>query len=290
LALVAVALVGCSALPDTGHDLDTPPRYAAHASDTGDDVEIYDEPDIEVRRKRKARTSRPYTIMEKTYVPMRKASGHVEEGLASWYGPKFHGRPTATGEAFDMYRLTAAHTTLPLPSKARITNLDNGQSLVVRVNDRGPFVSGRFLDLSYAAAKKLGYLEKGVTRVRLEVLDDGMSSAMADAAPAEPPVLASTKDTGGKSSSSSSAGEVLQVRRDVEGHFVNVGVFDGYSRAERMASDLQSLGPVEIQKTSFQKDHFFRVRMGPFAKQGEALRLARQLEHDQRVVTPTMRN
>jgi rare lipoprotein A len=93
------------------------------------------------------------------------------EGLASWYGRKFHGRPTASGERYDMHELTAAHRTLPFETRVRVTNLENGRSVRVRINDRGPFVDGRIIDLSYGAAKKLGMVEAGVVRVRLEILD-----------------------------------------------------------------------------------------------------------------------
>ncbi len=99
------------------------------------------------------------------------ARGFVQEGVASWYGPKFQGRPTASGEIFDMHRLTAAHRTLPLGTRVRVVNLENGRSVVVRINDRGPFVKNRILDLSYAAARRLGFARRGTARVRIEVLD-----------------------------------------------------------------------------------------------------------------------
>ena len=98
------------------------------------------------------------------------AYGGYETGYASWYGKDFHGRPTASGEAFDMYAYTAAHRNLPFGTRVRVTNEDNGRSVVVRINDRGPWVEGRIIDLSYAAATQLGMIEAGVVRVRLEVL------------------------------------------------------------------------------------------------------------------------
>jgi rare lipoprotein A len=102
---------------------------------------------------------------------MSSAKGFKEEGLASWYGQKFHGHSTSNGETFDMYKISAAHKTLPLPTWVRVTNLDNGKSIDVRVNDRGPFHGGRIIDLSYAGAVKLGYVDKGTARVRVEVLE-----------------------------------------------------------------------------------------------------------------------
>ncbi len=115
----------------------------------------------------------PYTVLGKQYHVMDKASGYVERGTSSYYGAKFHGRRTSNQEVYDMYAFTAAHRTLPLPSFARVTNLDNGKSVVVRVNDRGPFHADRLIDLSYAAAVKLGYRERGTANVEVRALTPG---------------------------------------------------------------------------------------------------------------------
>ena len=112
-----------------------------------------------------------YVVHGKTYYPKQSSRGHVERGIASWYGTKFHGRKTSSGERYDMYQMTAAHKTLPLPTYALVKNLENGRSAIVRVNDRGPFVSGRIIDLSYAAARKLGVDKQGVARVEVLSID-----------------------------------------------------------------------------------------------------------------------
>jgi rare lipoprotein A len=139
------------------------------------DVDAIPEP--QVRDEPRARTgNKDYAVLGKQYRVLDDHSGFVEEGMASYYGSKFHGRRTSSQEVYDMYAFTAAHKTLPLPSFARVTNLDNGKSLIVRINDRGPFHPGRVIDLSYAAAVKLGYRNKGSARVRVEALqadDDG---------------------------------------------------------------------------------------------------------------------
>ncbi|WP_240125562.1 septal ring lytic transglycosylase RlpA family protein [Thermomonas alba] len=133
------------------------------------DVDAIPEP--EVRDEPRAPTgNRDYVVLGKQYRVLDDASGYVEEGIASYYGNKFHRRRTSSGEVYDMYAFTAAHKTLPLPSFARVTNLENGKSVIVRVNDRGPFHPGRVIDLSYAAAVKLGYRDKGSARVRVEAL------------------------------------------------------------------------------------------------------------------------
>lgn len=116
---------------------------------------------------------RAYTIRGKTYYPLLSAAGFTEVGVASWYGPGFHGRQTANGERYNMYELTAAHKILPFGTRLRVTHLGTGRSLVVRVNDRGPFVEGRIIDLSFTAARQLGIVGSGTARVRLEALDEG---------------------------------------------------------------------------------------------------------------------
>lgn len=113
----------------------------------------------------------PYEVLGRSYVVLPTADGFVEEGLASWYGAKFHGYKTSNGETFDMYRISAAHTRLPLPTWVRVTNLENNKSIVVRVNDRGPFHADRIIDLSYAAAVKLDMARQGTARVRVEALN-----------------------------------------------------------------------------------------------------------------------
>lgn len=115
-------------------------------------------------------TARPYTVMGKTFVPMTEMAPYRAHGTASWYGTRYHGRKTATGETYDMLQLSAAHPTLPLPSYVRVTNLENGKSVVVRVNDRGPFLQNRLIDLSYAAARRLDYVSKGSAQVEVELL------------------------------------------------------------------------------------------------------------------------
>ena len=112
----------------------------------------------------------PYKLKGMYYKPLKTARGYVKKGVASWYGTKFHGKKTANGEVYDMYKMTAAHRTLPLPSYVKVTNLDNNRSVLLRVNDRGPFHDDRIIDLSYVAAKKLGFAQHGVSDVRVEAI------------------------------------------------------------------------------------------------------------------------
>lgn len=120
-------------------------------------------------------TQRPYCIQGKTYYPLPSAEGFQQTGFASWYGKDFHGKKTADGEKYDMYGGTAAHKTLPMNTYVLVHNLENGRETVVRINDRGPFVKGRIIDLTYTAAKKLGMLKKGIARVRITALGQAVA-------------------------------------------------------------------------------------------------------------------
>ena len=147
-------------------------------------------PDAQPRAEPLARfANNPYVVFGKEYVPERSVRTFRQRGLASWYGRKFHGQRTSSGEIYDMYAMTAAHPTLPIPSYARVTNVATGRSVVVRVNDRGPFRPGRVIDLSYAAAWKLGYVEQGSTMVEVDAIVPGTDVQVA-AAPVAPPAPA----------------------------------------------------------------------------------------------------
>src|SRR5690606_18088639 len=130
--------------------------------------------------------NRPYTVLGKNYTPMKTRDSYRTTGIASWYGKKFHGQKTSSGEVYDMYAMTAAHPTLPIPSDARVTNPANGKSVVVRVNDRGPFLHNRVIDLSYVAAWKLGYIGAGSARVHVELLHPDKDTQVAAAPPPAP--------------------------------------------------------------------------------------------------------
>ena len=198
----------------------------------------------------------PYTVAGRRYTP-RVQPNYRAEGLASWYGPKFHGKPTANGEIFDQYALTAAHKTLPLPSKVRVTNLDNGRQLVVRVNDRGPFIGDRIIDLSRRSAQLLGVEKVGVAPVRLELLDSGphlLTEPLRQEQEAQELVTPVT------------TGRV----------YVQVGAFRLPDNAQRLAWKLSRFGDPSIQVSKNHRWH--RVRFGPFASALEADLFVQRLE------------
>lgn len=155
--VMALLLAGCGAsryIPGMGGSSPSQPPSQGRTADPG--------------AKGKGGTFKPYTVMGQTYYPLGSADGYSESGVASWYGPNFHGKQTANGEWYDMYKMTAAHRILPMNTRVIVKNLDNGRSVEVRVNDRGPFVNNRVIDLSYAAADSLGVVGPGTARVYLE--------------------------------------------------------------------------------------------------------------------------
>jgi len=180
------------------------------------------------------------------------------EGYASWYGDQFHGHLTANGEKYDMYRLTAAHRDAPFGSLVKVTNLENHRTTQVRVNDRGPFVRGRIIDLSRAAAKELGMLSTGTTRVRLEFL-----GTIAPAEPEAPPQAPSATETSPK--------EVM------EKIYLQAGAFRGYQNAKVFVEEFSSFHP-ELKPQIVEQDGFFRVWLGPYPTAAEATDIQTRLK------------
>jgi len=164
---VALLLAGCGSTPERG----------GYYKDDGPGARVPDLASIAEPVPRSEPLSkwanRPYERFGRRYVPLTRVGPFQQKGIASWYGKRFHGNPTSSGEPYDMYKMSAAHPILPIPSFARVTNISNGRSVVVRINDRGPFHSNRIIDLSYAAAYKLGYVAAGSTRVLVEQIVPG---------------------------------------------------------------------------------------------------------------------
>jgi len=191
------------------------------------------------------KTGSPYKVAGHWYYPLASANGYSETGVASWYGRKFHGKSTANGERYDMHAMSAAHKTLPMPTMVRVTNLENGRSVIVRVNDRGPFVKNRLIDLSYAAATALGYTDAGTARVRVEAL--GGSTAAIGRRSAAVPVAPVT--------SVAKAG----------GMYIQLGAFSSRNNAVRLKAQLEHDYPsVGIYAKNGGYAEIYRVRIGPF--------------------------
>lgn len=248
------------------------------------------------------KVGQPYQISNVWYYP-REEYDYNETGIASWYGPGFHGKLTANGEVYDQNAMTGAHRTLPMPSLVQVTNLENGRSIQVRINDRGPFAHGRIIDLSKRAANLLGFVQQGTARVRVEVLEmESRELAMAAgadlndaasaplAAPVETVAVQQLPPVGGAAVEEAAltvqpAAEpvrlravtqlppepvVTQGRAQRTEIYVQAGAYTQVANAVRTRARLVSLGEVQISKALVGSDNFYRVRVGPIATVAEA--------------------
>lgn len=233
----------------SGGDVDGPP--AAH--EIPQDLHLI--PDAVPVAEPKSASGNPasYEVYGKTYKVKETALGYVERGKASWYGRKFHGRRTSSGEPYNMFAMTAAHKSLPIPSYVRVTNIANGRSCVVRVNDRGPFHPGRIIDLSYTAADRLGMLDHGEAAVEVRAIVPGSA----------PPITADAR-------------------------YLEVGAFNDPLNAYSLGEELASLGtsPVEIRSETRNASAWHRVLVGPFQNLTRLESTRRSLEALQFAVTP----
>jgi rare lipoprotein A len=236
-----IVLSGCATTPPEPTDSAprSPPTDLAHL------------PDPEPKNEPKSRygNQSPYEVLGKRYHVLPRAAGYRASGTASWYGQKFHGRSTSSGEPYDMYKLTAAHRNLPIPSYVRVTNLENQRTTIVRVNDRGPFHGGRIIDLSYAAAVKLGFASQGTARVMVEAIGPGDIAVRQIAA---------------TMSSPAPAGENI---------YLQAGAFSDRRGAERYRDQLAQLVATDVKVHRRGGDPLYRVRIGPIAQMQEANRL-----------------
>jgi rare lipoprotein A len=214
LAVLCVGLTGCGAARIPG---------------------VYEPSKPPTKSSKKGGTYKPYTVMGQTYYPLGSAEGYSETGIASWYGPNFHGKKTANGERYDMYQMTAAHRILPMNTRLIVRNLNNGRTAEVRVNDRGPFVNNRVIDLSYAAADYLGVVGPGTTKVYLETV----------------------------------AGQRIQY---VGPFYVQYGAFTVPENANRLKAKLIARGfaGTRISVGELNGTTFWRVQIGAFSSLGEA--------------------
>jgi rare lipoprotein A len=247
LALGSSCLVACSVVAHRpappAAQLPPPPPPPADLGATPDAV-----PRVEPRS---AHGNPPfYDVLGQRYFVLASADGYLERGVASWYGPTFHGGSTSSGEPYDMYGMTAAHKTLPLPTYARVTNLRNGKSVVVRINDRGPFVANRLIDLSYTAAARLDMLREGTTLVEVRSLTPGVPDVLTRSAESPPPPL-----------------------------YVQAGAFADQQNAERLLERLHAAGLADafVASPLTGKSRLYRVRLGPVASVAQFDTLAARL-------------
>jgi len=264
LLLAAVAVAGCgSAPPKKEAGPAKPGVFGKYYSDDGPPEKVPENlaqiPDAVPRNEPFHRyANRPYTVFGHTYVPVLGKEPTKERGLASWYGRMFHGRKTASGEVYDMFAMTAAHKTMPIPSFARVTNVKNGLSVVVRINDRGPFHAGRIIDLSYAAAARIGIAAAGSGMVEVERIFTPSDIALA---PVAPPPMADV--------------ETPIVSQEAAALWLQLGAFSSAENAEQFRERARLglpwiLEPIDVTV----RDGLHRVRLGPYRNRQEATAIA----------------
>jgi rare lipoprotein A len=212
-----------------------------------------------------------------TYTPFTEPRPYRARGVASWYGKRYHGHKTSSGEIYDMYTMTGAHTVLPLPSYARVTNLENGRSVVVRINDRGPFRKERLIDLSYAAAYKLDFVNQGSARVEVEAILPGASSV------AQPPSEAQLPADGGPMDAAPPAdgqppADAAPPPSEGAGIYLQLGAFSVPDNADTFARHMQAeLVWLASEPAVYHRDGLYRVHAGPYADRQSAQRDAERI-------------
>lgn len=282
-----LTLAGCAghhsarrAAPSAHYDDTSHPQSRRYAQD-GDstpggpppDVSRIPEPVPKAEPRSVYGNKSPYEVLGRTYAVLPSARGYVERGIASWYGNKFHGYTTSNFEKYDMYAYTAAHKTLPLPCYARVTNLENGASVIVRINDRGPFAENRVIDLSYVAAVKLGVWPKGTGLVEVRAIDPEHPERdpLSRAAPAPPAALPSVR---GETRIAAVASLPEKIHKPAL--YLQIGAYADQANAERVAAALRDarLGAVRVVEGSANGRAVRRVRIGPLHEAAEADGLA----------------
>ena len=220
-------------------------------------------------------STKPYIALGKKYAPLTTGQNYKKQGIASWYGKLFHGNKTANGETYDMYSMTAAHTVLPLPSYVKVTNLDNGRSVIVRVNDRGPFKHDREIDLSYAAAYKLRLIEKGSGLVEVEAIDPNQwSNAQPSAQIATttaPPI---------------NPIEPNNIETITQQYYIQAGAFGDESNATSLQKRIQALDIEENARINrVYNNGLHRLIVGPYQTRQEAEQAANNIRNDLNIST-----
>lgn len=237
--------------------------------------------------------NKPYSVLGQDYVPRTRLTHYKAIGIGSWYGRKFHGQKTSSGEAYDMFGMSAAHPTLPIPSYVRVTNPANGKSVVVRINDRGPFHAGRLIDLSYSAAWKLGYADRGSTLVDVESVLPGDTPLAAMAIPSHSPPTAIAGDALEELIQRNSVADrpadrkvvaALPLEKDGNGVYLQLGAFGNSENAENLRSRLgrelagtPGTGELSEKLVVQLRNGVYRVQLGPWQSQIAARQIAERL-------------
>ena len=281
---VALVLAGCSGSPSRpgksgGYYLDDGPGNNPPAN-----LDSVPEPVPKLEPVNKS-ASRPYAVLGRAYTPYAQLTPYKARGVASWYGKRYHGQKTSIGETYDMYAMSAAHTILPLPSYARVTNVANGKSVIVRLNDRGPFHEDRLIDLSWLAAQRLGLLGRGSGLVEVEAIIPGNEPPVVVAVPAlqETPraLPASSAAPEAVIQASDPAAVSPPVTAEGSGIYVQLGAFSVAQNADAFLRKMRiDIGWLAASIGVYGNDKLYRVRAGPYASREEANRVAQRVQQE----------
>jgi len=289
LAFIVLALSACAAAPRSGgyYKDDGPGEKPPANLDQIVDAQPKAEP---LHRY----ANRPYQVFGKEYVPLASVQAYRQRGVASWYGKKFHGQRTASGETYDMYAMSAAHPTLPIPSYARVTRVATGRSVIVRINDRGPFHQGRMIDLSYAAALKLGFAQLGSAEVELESIEPGQAvtptqqaatttppaaaTTAPDAATTAPDAATTAPDAAPTPPAATTTEHALSASERPAAVYVQVGAFSSRANAESLRSRLENAGWLKDTVQVLAIGNLWRLHVGPYRTQDDARPVAERIE------------
>jgi rare lipoprotein A len=274
--LAALSLGGCFSAPPRTEEPAPPAAVPEIAPPPAADTI----PDAVPRVEPRSKSGNPpfYEVFGKRYYVLSTNVGYIERGVASWYGPGFHQVRTSTGEIYNMYAMTAAHKTLPLPAYVRVTNLQNGRSVVVRVNDRGPFVGNRIIDLSYTAASKLDMLRNGTAFVEVRSLDASDTQAVTmTASNTLPPPLPATESQAPVAEGAATPANTPAVGAPL---YIQAGAFSDPNNAKRLVEKLSSAdyGKIFVRDDEIAGRRMYRVRIGPVPNVAEFDRIVAALE------------
>lgn len=273
LLTVALVLSACSS-PKKGNG--TFKRPAASDGAPSRNVNIASIPNAIPKREPRSKYGNPksYVVFGKRYHVLKSSKGFVQRGIASWYGTKFHGKRTSSGELYDMFAMTAAHKSLPLPTYVEVTNLDNGRKVIVKVNDRGPFIDGRIIDLSHTSARKLNIIGSGTGRVEIRAIDPSRYGKAA-----KKPAIKKKMEKKPRKVLASEPKTPPSAALATERLFVQIGAFSNIRNAENVQKDLyQRLGPrLRIDAHYSEAEKLYRVRIGPIASKDDAERVHAKL-------------
>lgn len=288
LIIALLTLASCGGVNKTKPSADTPSDGGYYLDDGPDAVVPADLDKVPNARPKpepySTRANKPYRALGKIYTPMTSYMPYKKQGVASWYGKRYHGKKTSVGEVYDMYAMTAAHTTLPIPSYAKVTNKANGRSVIVRINDRGPFIDGREIDLSYVAAHQLRMVQEGSALVEVEAIDHRYETLEKTATPAaDPDTINETYPLVEPSTNNVEVSDSTTVQSREQtlsaGFYLQVGAYKNVENSQKLIKKIAGFSrSSDVQILDVYNDNVHRVKVGPYITRAAAEAAASQIQ------------